>query len=205
MEVEEFQRPSSPFKAELTAFLLPCRSMRWLDQSGAAGCSHDLNVLHGVEHVEFPQGRPVAPQLVGVNDVWDVVLAEQVDEKGLGRLGIAVFLEEDVQHLPRFIDGPPQPVLDSTDLDAPLVQMPPRTPPGFSVAQFFGQERGNFDVPLPQGLVTDLDAALVEQFLHSTLAEGEAVIEPEGGADDAERNTVAVGRPVSHSSPPCRR
>ncbi|GGR74394.1 hypothetical protein GCM10008959_39570 [Deinococcus seoulensis] len=76
VEVEEFLRPFSPFKAELTAFLLPCRSMRLLDQSVAAGCSHDLNVLHGVEHVEFPQGRPVAPQLVGVNDVWDVVLAK---------------------------------------------------------------------------------------------------------------------------------
>ncbi|GGR74387.1 hypothetical protein GCM10008959_39560 [Deinococcus seoulensis] len=73
------------------------------------------------------------------------------------------------------------------------------------MAQFFGQERGKFDVPLPQGLVTDLYAALVEQFLHITLAEGEAVIKPEGVADDAERETVAVGLPVSHSSPPYRR
>ncbi|BDP43272.1 hypothetical protein DAETH_32410 (plasmid) [Deinococcus aetherius] len=205
VEVEEFLSPPSPLKAELTAFLLPCPAMRLLDQIVAAGRGHDPDVLHSVEHGEFPQGRPVTPQLVGVNDLWDVVLAQQADEKGPRRPGISVFLEEDVQHVPTFVDRPPQPVMDSADLAAHLVQMPPGTPAGFSVAQFLGEEGSEFDVPLPQGLVTDHDAAPLQQLLDITLAEGEAVREPEGVADDAEGKTVAVGLPVSHSSPPYRR
>lgn len=54
-------------------------------------------------------------------------------------------------------------MFDPTDLDADLVEMPPRTPAGFAVAQFFGEERRKLDIPLPQGFVADLDAALVEQ------------------------------------------
>ena len=70
--------------------------------------------------------------------------------------------------------------------------------------QFFSEQGSEFDVPLPQGFVTDLDAALVEQFLNVPLAEWEAVVEPEGVPDDAQGKTVAVGLPVSHSSPAYR-
>ncbi|BDP43745.1 hypothetical protein DAETH_37140 (plasmid) [Deinococcus aetherius] len=37
------------------------------------------------------------------------------------------------------------------------------------MAQFLGEERREWDVPLSQGLMADHDAALVEQFLHLTL------------------------------------
>lgn len=55
-----------------------------------------------------------------MNGLWDVIRAQQVDEKGLGPLGVAVFLEEDVQHVSTFIDHPTQPVPCPTDLDAAL-------------------------------------------------------------------------------------
>lgn len=148
MEIEEFLCPFPSFEAELAPFLLPCRSMRLFDQVVAAGCRYDLHVLHMVEHREFSDGCPVAPEVVSVDDLRDRIFAKETYEKGLGSLGIAVFLEENVQHVPVFIDGPPQPVLDPTDLDAYLVQMPPRAPVGFSVAQCFSQERRKFDVPL---------------------------------------------------------
>lgn len=45
----------------------------------------------------------------------------------------------------------------------------------------------------------------MEQFLNVPLAEREAVVKPEGIADDAEGETVAVGLAVSHSAPPYRR
>lgn len=53
--------------------------------------------------------------------------------------------------------------------------------------------------------MADLNTALVKQFLHVPLAEGEAVIEPESVADDAEGKTVVVGLLVSHSSTTYRR
>ena len=66
------------------------------------------------------------------------------------------------------------------------------------MAQFLGEERSKFDVPLPQGLVADHDATLEQHFLDVSLAEWEAVVEPEGIPDDAQRETVAVGLPVTH-------
>ncbi len=52
--------------------------------------------------------------------------------------------------------------------------------------------------------MADLNATLVEQFLDITLAQGKAVVEPAGVADNAERETVAVRLPIGHSSAPYR-
>ena len=40
------------------------------------------------------------------------------------------------------------------------------------VTPFHGEQWGELDVPLPQGLMADVNAAVVKQFLHVTLAEG---------------------------------
>ena len=69
------------------------------------------------------------------------------------------------------------------------------------MAQLLTEEGGELDVPLPQRFVTHHDAALVKQFLNITLADGEAVVQPQSVADHAEGKTVTVGLPVSHSSP----
>jgi len=66
------------------------------------------------------------------------------------------------------------------------------------VPQFFGEEGDELDVPLAQGLVAYLNAALVESFLDVTLAEGEVVIEPESVLNDAQRKPVAVRLAFSH-------
>jgi len=66
------------------------------------------------------------------------------------------------------------------------------------VAQFLSQKRGELDLPLAQRLVAHLDAALLEQFLNITLAEGEAVREPENVLDDAQRKPVAVELTIGH-------
>ena len=59
------------------------------------------------------------------------------------------------------------------------------------MAQFLGQKQGEFDVPLAQRLVADLDAALLKEVLDITLAEGEPEVQPEGVLDDAQRKTRA--------------
>lgn len=142
-------------------------------------------MLHGVEHGKCPNARTIAPQLVGVDDLWHVEFPQQTDEKGLGRLSIPVLSKENVEHAPMLVHGPPQLVGDPANLHVYLVQMPPRTPAGFSVAQFFSVERRELDVPLSERLVADVDTTLVEQRLNVTLAEREAVIKPQGVADDA--------------------
>ncbi len=67
------------------------------------------------------------------------------------------------------------------------------------MAQCFGEDWGELDVPLPQSLVDDVHAALVEEFLNVRLAEWEALVEPRGVADDAQGETVAVRLAVRHS------
>jgi len=146
-----------------------------------------------------------------MNDVWYIVIDQEPFQKGLRRLSISPSLEEKVQHCAGIIDGSPaakrphgrcsgqkQPELFALDLDADLIQEPPGTPTGFPVPQFFGQERCKFDIPLPKCLMTDLDPAFLEQFLNITLAEGEAVIEPESVLDDTQRKPVAVRLTISH-------
>jgi hypothetical protein len=84
------------------------------------------------------------------------------------------------------------------DLDADLIQKPPGTGAGFSVPQFLSEQRGGLDVPLAQRLMTDLNPAILESFLNITLAEGEAVVQPEGALDDAQRKPVAVWLTIRH-------
>ena len=74
-----------------------------------------------------------------------------------------------------------------------LVQESPRTPPGFPVA------RGELDVPLAPGFVTDEHAALVQHFLDGSVAEREAVIEPDSVLDNRHGKSVAVGFGIGHS------
>ncbi len=83
-----------------------------------------------------------------------------------------MFLKEDVQHGAVLINRPPQRVFDPADLDAHFIGMPPGTATWCPVTEFLHEERRQFDVSLPQGLVTYLNAALAEQFLDGTLAEG---------------------------------
>ena len=47
---------------------------------------------------ELPDRRPVAPELIGVNELWDVVFTQQPGQESLRSLSIAVTLEEDVEH-----------------------------------------------------------------------------------------------------------
>ncbi len=66
------------------------------------------------------------------------------------------------------------------------------------MAQFFRQQRAEFDAPLAQRFMADLYAALVQQLLDIPIAQWEAVVEPDGVLDDGHWKTVAVGLEVGH-------
>ena len=198
MQGQEFLCSLLALEADLTSFLLSSGAMRLFDHIGAARCPDDLNVLHPVEYGECSNGRAVTPEFVGMDHVWHVVTHQQPFEGGVCRLGILPILQEKIQDRARVVDGPPQPEFLALDLDADFIQKPPGTPSGLPVPEFFGEERGELDVPLAQRLVADLNAALLEEFLDVTLTQRETVIEPESVLDDAERETVAVRLAVSH-------
>jgi len=74
MQGNEFLRPVWVLEANLAPLLLPCRPMRLFNQVVVASSGDDLDVLHSMEHEEFSNGCSVAPEFVGVNYVWYVVI-----------------------------------------------------------------------------------------------------------------------------------
>jgi len=49
--------------------------------------------------------------------------------------------------------------------------------------------------------MANLDAALVQQFLHASVTQGKAVVQPNGVLDDENRETVAVKLGIDHGQP----
>jgi len=99
---QKFLCPSWFLEAQLTSLLLPGRAMRLFNQIVAARRGNNLELLHSVEQRKRSNGRPVTPQLIGVNDIWDLVVHQQPFEKVFGCLRVAVRLQQDVQHCASF-------------------------------------------------------------------------------------------------------
>lgn len=108
--------------------------MRLFNQVVTARGGDHLAVLHTVEHGKLAHGRTITPELVGVDDLWHVVLTEQSSDERSSCLDITVFLKENVQHGSMFIHGSPQPVFDPADVHVHFVQVTPGTPSGFPVS-----------------------------------------------------------------------
>jgi hypothetical protein len=53
---------------------------------------------------------------------------QELAKEPFGRVGISVFLNEDVDHIPVLIDGPPEIVPLAPDVHEQLVQMPDVSP-----------------------------------------------------------------------------
>jgi len=94
--------------------------------------------------------------------------------------------------------SPPQPVSNAIHARTHLVERPPGTPTRFPVAQVFSEEGSEFHAPFAERLVTHLNAALVKQLLHVSVAQRKAVVEPDGVLDDGHGETVAVWLGVGH-------
>jgi len=87
----------------------------------------------------------------------------------------------------------PQPVCDTTENDAHLVQMPTPASPRFTVAQRFGQVGTELHTPDTNRSVADVDASLEQQLLHVPVREQEAVVKVHRVGDDQLREAVALG------------
>ena len=151
---------------------------------------------------QFTDSCSVTAKFVRVDRGWSLISAEQLSEEGLRRVSIAVFLQKNVQYSAMLVHGTPQPVLDALDLDADFIQVPMGTPMGFPFLQFLGDGGAELIAPVTNCFVTDLNSALEQQFFNISVAEREAVIQPNGVLDDALGETVAIGLRVSRHDKP---
>ncbi len=120
-----------------------------------AGRGDHLLVIYVDQARDLPDGCPVAAELIGMDDLWDIVFTQESGQERLRGLGITVTLEEDVEHETVLVHGPPKPVSNAVYARTYLVEMPPGTPPGFSVTQVFSEEGFEFDTPLAEGFVEE--------------------------------------------------
>ena len=198
MQVKELLRSLLSLESLLLPLLTPCRTVELFDNIVTPSRGNHLLMADVDQARDFPDGRPVTPKLIGVNDPWDVMFTQQLGQEGLRRFRITVARKENIEHEAVLVDRSPEPVSDTIDACTHLVQMPPGTPTGLSVAQFFCKEGAEFNAPLAEGLVADLNAALVKQFLHVSVTQGKAVVQPNCVLDDGHRETVAVRLGVRH-------
>jgi len=81
MQGQKFLYSLRVLEADLTSLLLLGGPMGLLHQSVAARRPNDLDVLHSVEHRKGSNGRSAAPEFIGVNDVWNLVIHQQFPRK----------------------------------------------------------------------------------------------------------------------------
>jgi len=81
-----------------------------LDQIVPSGCRNHLVVINIDEAWDLPNRGSTAPELIGTDRVWDIVLTQKSHQEVLGGLGIAVPLEQDPLHEAGLVHCSPQPV-----------------------------------------------------------------------------------------------
>ena len=113
-----------------------------------APCRGDHLLVIDVDQArDLSDSGSVAAELIGMDDLWDIVFSQQQRQEGLRRFGVPMPLEENVEHEPVFVHGPPKPVADAIDTRTPIVEMLPGTSSGFPVAQGFREDGAELDTP----------------------------------------------------------
>jgi hypothetical protein len=197
VQTQELLSAFPPFESLLRSLLSSCGSVFLFDDV-APGRGDHLLVVDVNQARDLPDGCPVAAELIGMDDLWDIVFSQQSGQEVFRCFGVPMPLEKNVEHETVLVHGPPKPVSDAVHARTHLVEMPPGTPTGFPVAQVFGEERAKLDAPLAERLMAYLNAALMQQFLHVPVTQGKAVVEPNGVLDDGHGEAVAVRFGVGH-------
>jgi len=155
----------------------------------ASGRDHRL-VIDVIQRRKLADGRPITCQLVRADYFWDVIFTQQMLEECRRRRGVALPLEEHVEHGCVFVDSPPSPMDHPTHDHVHLVQRPPGTPPGFPVAQVLSEFTTEIDAPGVDGFAGHFDPPLKQQPFDVPITQGRAVGQPDGMADDRKRESV---------------
>ena len=146
---------------------------------------------------------PVAAQLVGDQSHGLTLLAlQQLAKKACGSPAVAMRLDEDIDDVAILIDGAPEIVPPSLDGDEDLVQVPDVAQPALSTREPASVCRTEREAPQPDRFVGHREAALGQEIFDIAKAHTEAVIQPDGVADDLGGKAVsAVARHVAFHRP----
>ena len=76
MQAEKFLRAFPPFQSLLLSLLTPCGTVRLLHEVVATCCGDHRLVIDIDKTRDLPDCRPVAPQLIGTEHVWNGIFSE---------------------------------------------------------------------------------------------------------------------------------
>src|SRR3954470_7536560 len=116
---------------------------------------------------------------------------QQLAKQTLGGLLVAPALDENVEHNPILVNGPPEPVLLAADHPAHFVEVPLVARAWQPTADLVGEALAELARPLPHGLMAHVDAAGRQHLFHHAQAQRKAKVEPDGVADDLAGKAVA--------------
>jgi hypothetical protein len=109
-------------------------------------------------------------------------------------------LNEHVENLALVVDGAPQVHPFPGDPDDHLVEVPSRARAWAALPQLACDQRAKFQHPASHRFIGDIEPTLSEQFLHVSVAQREAEIEPDRVLNDLGRKAMTAIRKRSHGS-----
>src|SRR3954471_5556958 len=134
----------------------------------------------------------VAGELVRDHDTrGPALLFQQLAKQTLGGLLVPPALDQDVEHNPILVDGPPEPVLLAADHQAHFVEMPFIARTGQPAPDLVGERLAELEAPLAHSLVAHVDAAGGQHLFDHAQAQRKAEVQPHGVADDLARKAIA--------------
>ena len=107
VQAQEFLSAFPAPESLLLPFLTPCGTVELFDHVAASRCGNHLMVDDVDEALNFSDLSAVTPQLIGVNDFWNVKFTQEPGEEQFGGLSIAMPLEQYVEHEAVLVHRPP--------------------------------------------------------------------------------------------------
>jgi hypothetical protein len=145
--------------------------------------------------------RGITPQLVRDQPPRRASLTlQQLTKEAFSRTPIATRLDEDVDHVAVLVDSTPEIVLLAPNVDEQFIQVPRIAQATLSPLESTRILGAKLPAPLSDGLVGNQDPPLCQEIFDITEAQAEAVVEPDGVADDlwGKSESVVAGRIIVH-------
>ena len=98
VQVEKRLCPFPPLESKLLSLMTPCGTVGLLHDVVAARRGNHLLVINVDQARKLPDRRPAAPQLIGVNDLQDIVFDQEASQEYLCSFRVEVTLKQDVEH-----------------------------------------------------------------------------------------------------------
>ena len=135
----------------------------------------------------------ITPQLVGDQPTGLASLIfQQPTEETFSRAPITTQLDEDVDHITVLVNAAPEIVLLTPNVHEEFIQVPGIAQPTLATLERTSVLGTELQTPQSDALVGDDDPPLCQEIFDISEAQAEAVVEPNGMADDLRREPVSA-------------